>query len=74
MTTLHNYIKDYIHQKIDYFEEVIDDIMVLISISNNISLGTLLAISTYINKKRNIIANKIQVDYTVYLVQYKFVI
>ena len=66
MTTLHNYIKDHIIEMIDYFEGEIDKETVLISISNIVSLGTSLAISTRMNRKRDVIINKMWVDYTAY--------
>lgn len=58
MTILYNYIKDYATKKINYFDKGIDEEMVLVSIFDNISFGTSLATSAYMNKKRDIITNK----------------
>lgn len=58
MTALHNYIKDHAIEKIDYFEEEIDKETVLVFISNNVFLGTSLATFACMNRKRDVIANK----------------
>lgn len=44
ITILHNYIKDHTIKEIDYFEEEIDEEMVLVSTFNIVFLDTLLAI------------------------------
>lgn len=67
ITALHIYIKNYASQKINYFKKEIDNIIVSISTSNNISFDTSIAISICINKKKDIIAIKIWIDYTAYL-------
>lgn len=74
MTTLHNYIKDHAIEKIDYFKEKIDEEMIPVFISNNISLGTSLATSARMNRRRDIIANKIWIDYIAYLARCRTII
>lgn len=58
MTTLHNYIQDHTIEKIDYFKEGIDKKMILVFTFDNVSLGTSLATFACMNRKRDIIANK----------------
>ena len=71
---MHNYIKNHTLQKIDYFKEEIDDITVSISTSNNVPFGTSLATFAYMNRKKDVIANKMWVNYIAYLTQHGFVI
>ena len=49
---LYNYIKDSTTEEIDYFEEEIDEEMIPVFISNNLSFGTSLAISTVMTWSR----------------------
>lgn len=58
MTALHNYIQDHAIEEISYFEEEINEETIPVSISNNVSLGTSLATSVCLNRKRNVITNK----------------
>lgn len=58
MTALHHYIKDYATEKIDNFEERINEEIILISTFDNVSLGISLISSVSMNKKRDIIINK----------------
>lgn len=56
---LYNYTKDHASKKIYYFKKKINEKIVLVFISNNISFDILLGIFVYINKKIDIIINKI---------------
>lgn len=71
---MHNYIKNHVIEEINDFKEKINKETVSISIFNNIFFSTLLVIFIYINNKKNIIANKMWVDYIAYLPWHKTVI
>lgn len=73
LTSLHNFIKNYLLEDTNYFEAENKDAIIQSSRSNNLFLGNSLVTSICMNKKRDVITDTIQVDYTLYFIQRGFV-
>ena len=69
LTDLYNFINDHPSENTDYFEAENEDAIIQSSGSDNLPLGNFLVTTTYINKKRDAIADTMWVDYTLYLTQ-----
>lgn len=70
----YNFIKDYLLQDIDYFEVENNNFIVPFNGSDNLLLSSFIVTFIQINKKKNIIANAMWVNYTSYVTQRCFII